>query len=363
MTSLSVIMKGEDGSRALTSAMRALQERIRSLEVDNESLMRALSAGKDRAAQEETGAKARLRDLAKAAAETENVLKARITALEEELKSAQAKAKEAAEQVKIAEGHIRVKQLEALRASELLKFDQESWSLETTNLTRKLQEASSNMQILTKRIAALEGREHSLVEQLAATEQGRKDAWDQATALRSVQSKEATAAKKQLTALEAKLTSQCADLQRQVQSLETQNGKLQTVSTQRLDEANKLRKELRSVRRTASPVGSVSKQKRSKASRPPSGTTTERSNSSVNARDSDSDLLRRITQVEAELEAEDSLYHDLLLQSQDSRADLNSLRSQLDTVADHMETCSAELLQLKKQQVEVARSRLGSASR
>lgn len=349
-------MKAEEASRALTSAMRALQERIRSLEADNEGLMQALNAAKDRAAQEETLGKAKL-------AETQSESKARITALEEELRSAQVKAKEAAEQLKIAEGHSRVKQLEAHRANEQLKFDQERWSLEKADFSRKLQEAASKAQVLTKRIAALEGREHSLVEQLAATEQGRKDAWDQANALRSVQSKEATAAKKQLTALEAKLTSQCAALQRQILALETQNEKLRTVCSQRLEEANKMRKELSSVHKTASPVGPVLKQRRKSASRPPSSAITERSNCSPDPMNSESDLLRRISQVEAELEAEDSLYHDLLLQSQDSNADLNTLRSQLDTVAGHMETCSAELLHLKKQQVQVARSRLGNASR
>jgi hypothetical protein len=342
--------------------MRALQERINTLEVDNEGLTRSLSAANSRITQEEAAWKGRLRDFSKATADTESILKARITALEEELKLSQIKGKEAAEQIKIAEGHNRVNQLEARRASEQLKLDRENWSLEKEEFTEKLSQNAAKIEKLSKRVAALEAREHLLVEQLAATEQGRKEAWDQATSLRSAQTKETTAAKKQHTALEAKLTLQCAALQRQVNSLETQSEKLQKLSAQRLEEANKLRKELQSTHKIAASLGRSPRQRPKSANRPGSGATTDRSNSSLEPTKDENELLRRIKQAEQELEAEDSLYHDLLLQSQDSRADLSSLRGKLDTVAGHMESVSKELLQLKRQQVEVARSRLGTAS-
>ena len=354
-------MKGEgEGSRALSSAMRALQERIHTLEVDNEGLTRSLSVANSRITQEEAAWKARLRDFSKATADTESLFKARITALEEELKQSQIKGKEAAEQVKIAEGHSRVNQLEAHRASEQLTLDRENWSLEKEEFTRKLSQNAAKIEKLSKRIAALEAREHLLVEQLATTEQGRKEAWDQATSLRSAQAKETTAAKKQHTALEAKLTLQCTALQRQVNSLETQCEKLQKLSAQRLEEANKLRKELHSTLKVPISLRNSPRQRPKSASRPPSGANTDRSDSSVEPIREEKELLRRVKQAELELEAEDLLYHDLLLQSQDSRADLGSLRGKLDSVAGHMETVSRELLQLKRQQVEAARSRLGT---
>lgn len=354
-------MKSEaEGSRALTGAMRALQDRIRSLETDNEHLARSLSAFKDKSAQDENAWKTRLRDLSKAANDTENAFKTRIIDLENSVNSSQVKINELTEQLKISEGVTKVNQMEIRRLNEQIRLERENWKLEKTALEEKIQEKCEKEGKLGKRMEMMEKREIALMEQLTNTEKARKTACEEANFLKTEKNKEISAVKKQFSALESKLTSQNQSLQRQVQSLELQNEKLQKLAAGRLEETTNLRKETKKPHIRS---GTSGKKRENSITRVKSALTERNKPTEDTIFVNEDELVQKIAEIESEIASEEGNYRAFLAKSQEKGADLASIRVKLDSIAGHMERLSSELLEMKRHRVELARRKRTDSSR
>lgn len=72
---------------------------------------------------------------------------------------------------------------------------------------------------------------------------------------------------------------------------------------------------------------------------------------------SESQLMKRIRKIERELEEENWKYQSLFQQSQGTKADLSTLRGEMEALAEAMDVKTSQLLSLKKEQNEAARVR------
>ena len=356
-------------SRAVSAAMRALQERIRFLERENDQLVGNVRLLQDQFTQDAASWKARHSDLLQSAGENEKLLRAHTRDLEDELRACKSALQNSIEQAKILEGQTRVSQSEAHRCVEQYKLDKETWRLDKERLEKQLQDKAANEKQLLQRVADVENRERAMAEELTGVREVKREMEGEVTYLRSNKAKETKQLQRSLAQVEAELKGQIADLQKQIKALEVKNNKLTELANRRKEEADFIKKEMQGLRNSVSPGkrspmrGSHS---RKSSAKPP---LTERARRPENRHigahlspegvDGDeAELNYRISRVEAELEEDNWKYKDLLTQSQDSNADLSSIRTQMDSLAMRMDNKNSLLLSLKKQHNDLARSRM-----
>lgn len=379
-TSLDLYSPDQTNSRAVSAAMRALQDRIRLLEAENEHLVRSLRLSEDREMQEAAVWKSKQEDLLK----TEKLLRNRIRELEDEIRNIKNSLQNAIEQVHILENQIRVNQTEAYRSTEQCKLDKETWILEKERLEKALEEKGGSERQLRSRITALEVREKAMIEEIRNVQELKKELEGEVSYLRANKAKETKSLQKTLAEVENDLKSQNAELKGRVQTLEAKNSKLTELAHRRKEEVEYVKKEMQTIRASSSPrKHSPASQHHSRKSsgRPPLSERTHTphsrpenrhigahltpSNSDPNVHIPKAELLdesqlnRRIQQIEAELDEDSWKYQSLLQQSQNSKTDLGALRTEMDVLADAMDVKTSKLLKLKKEHNEAARLRLG----
>ena len=379
-TSLDLYSPDQTNSRAVSAAMRALQDRIRLLEAENEHLTRSLRLSEDRVVQEAALWKNKQED----SLQTEKILRNRVRELEDEIRNIKISLQNAIEQVRILENQMRVNQTETYRSTEQCKLDKEAWVLEKERLEKALEARTGSERQLKSRVTALEAREKAMIEEMRSVQAVKRELEGEVKYLRTNQAKETKSLQKTLAEVETDLKSQNAELSGRVQTLQAKNSKLTELANRRKEEADYVKKEIQTIRASSSPrKRSPPSQHHSRKSsgRPPlserthtpqprpenrhigAHLTPSHSESNVHIPKSqvleESQLNRRIQQIEAELDEDSWKYQSLLQQSQDSKTDLGALRTEMDALADEMDTKTSKLLRLKKEHNEAARLRLG----
>lgn len=170
-TSVDFFSPDQTNSRAVSAAMRALQERIRSLETENEHLTRSLRLSEDRLPQESALWKTRYDDQMR----TEQLLRSRIRELEDEISSIKGTLQGAIEQVRILENQMRVNQTETHRNVEKCKLDRESWLFDKENLEKIVEDKVVVERQLQAKISMLQIREKTLLEELRKIQENNRE--------------------------------------------------------------------------------------------------------------------------------------------------------------------------------------------
>lgn len=376
-TSVDFYSPDQTNSRAVSAAMRALQERIRILESENEHLTRNQRLSEDRLEQEAAVWRNKQEDLLR----TEKLLRNRIRELEEEIRSVKITLQTAIEQVRILENQMRVNQTDTYRSVEQWKLDKETWTLEKESLEKALEEKTIAERQLKSRVTAMEIREKAALEEVRNSQETKRELEREVAYLKANKAKETKSLQKTLAEVENDLKSQNAELTAKVQVLEAKNNKLVELANRRKAEIDNMRKEVETVQANSSPrkrsPGSHSHSRKS-SGRPPlserSHTPQPRpSNRHIGAHLTPSSsevhiskdevldetqLNLRIQKIEAELDEDNWKYQSLLQQSQDSKTDLGALRVEMETLADEMDTKTSQLLRLKRENNEAARLRM-----
>lgn len=376
-TSVDFYSPDQTNSRAVSAAMRALQERIRILEGENEHLTRNLRLSEDRLGQEAAIWKNKQEDLLR----TEKLLRNRIRELEDEIRSIKNNLQTAIEQVRILENQMRVNQTDTYRSVEQCKLDKETWMLEKESLEKGLEEKTLAERQMKSRVTAMEIREKGTMEEMRNLQEVKRELEREVATLRANKAKETKSLQKTLAEVESDLKSQNAELIAKVQTLEAKNSKLAELANRRKAERDNIKKEVETIRAISSPRkrSPVSHSHSRKSSgRPPLsershtpqpkpsnrhiGAHLTPSNSEVHISKAEildeSQLNLRIQKIEAELDEDNWKYQSLLHQSQDSKTDLGALRVEMETLADEMDTKTSQLLRLKRENNEAARLRM-----
>lgn len=132
-TSILELSKESSGSRAIAAAMRALQEKIRMLQTDNDKLSQSIIALEDKALEDRDKFQQRFTEEFRIQLEKEQDLTSKVIEFEEEVSRTQSRTCMMEEQIKILEAQILHIESEKRRNLEQYTIDKENLTLQLEN--------------------------------------------------------------------------------------------------------------------------------------------------------------------------------------------------------------------------------------
>ena len=132
------LSKDSGSSRAIAAAMRALQEKIRMMQTENDKLSQTLIALEDKALEDREKYQERFAEELKIQLEKEKVLTSKVIELEEEVRRGQSRTCMTEEQIKILEAQILHIESEKRRNLEQFTIDKENLMLELEHAGKQI---------------------------------------------------------------------------------------------------------------------------------------------------------------------------------------------------------------------------------
>ena len=361
--------KEASSSKAYTLAMKALQDRIQSLETDNLRLQETLSVQESKGYQEKSKLQQRyLQDLEEAKGKETALVKK----LEEMQDALHAKNREIAkleDDCRAADGRGRGQEDERRKAFSRLQDELEQRTAQVEHLRKQLDSKGNELQTTQQLLAKSEADSRVLQEQYERSQELVSTLQGELEFIRSNGQAQRHTLQKNLSHVETELGKQNADYLQRMRQLEVKNKHLTDLAESQKSQLDYLKQEMLELQRMnrqseearlamlqgkgrSTPdsvdLGEHEKKQRTHRVKRPESTHRSKRSSPLpkEAEESEETTEERL---EREIAAYNRQYKSLLHKSQEPGADLASLRVELNSVAAAMEAKSNHLYSLKKQ--------------
>lgn len=388
--------ESRDRSKAVASAMRSLQEKIKQLEGENAGLRSNYVELEDRYVRDRERWQQKLLTEVGAVNEKHRDVHIRDERLSVELNRTRESFEELKEKLQIAEGRVRVLETENRRSNEQTSIDRENGNLQIINLQRKLEQVEDEAKELRLINQRLETDRKVQAEELMQAEQLITSLKDELSYLRDHSELTRSTLQSSLASSEAQLIKKNAEYEQQLRQLEVKNRSLTELSENHKRQLEYLKKEIAEIQQAKgeSDIARHSMLKKSqraeavvkdamslneqlvdavktqKYRRTQPRKTTKRPRSASKPltpkpkaaerhvpAQAQTSRTRESTEVDWEIRRlEDTIsnlnkqYRNMLQNSYTSSTDLKSLRVQLNAIAETLEDKTNELYRLKRMQ-------------
>lgn len=338
-----------DYSRAVAQAMRSLQEKIRHLDSENEGLRRRLVSLDQRYTQEREqwqryaghGGTTTVKSVTSPHESTQGDLKRALAAVEEYK-----------EKLRIAESQLRVQQTEGRREQGQAVIEKEAYSLKLGRLSSRLEtveEEAKELRATNQRLEAARAVHH---EEIVQAEKLIVSLKEELSYLRDHCDLQKSTLQSSFASSEAQLSSQIEEYKQKLRQLEVRNHSLTELSDNHKQQLDYLKKELTELQRLRSHDESATLQPKTKPSQLKLNRTRRsrltQSRSRQQSHHSQESLEERaeIGRLQEAIATLNQQYRHLLETS--SAVDLQTLRLELNSIAETLEDNTSQLIRLKR---------------
>lgn len=407
-------------SKSVASAMRALQDKIRSLDSENNALRNTIKLYEEKSKSELDRWQQKYYQDTQYSTDKEKTFFLKQRELEEELRKHITRANQMQDRLGIVETEANHLREEVKRSSDIFKIEKENWSLERENYQRTLNSKSSDEKSLLSVVKKLEGEKMIVEEEL---KQQKNITQAMQSELEFIQQNSETrtySLQRNLEQIENELAKQNSDNLQKLKQVEIQNKSLVAQLEQRDKQVNFLKSELdklqqtlksseaaryslmsqtptessgksstprktRSILKTPRPSSRQSSTSRKRSAPRSSEPRTPRTSTPHNRHigghkdelsssqslstfrsalntdrtsDSEDSIAREISTTEREINEMNRRYKSLLQRSYENGVDLPSIRVEIGNLAQSLEAKSNELYLLKKKQSNILRDKL-----
>jgi len=361
--------KEASSSKAYTLAMKALQDRIQTLETDNLHLQETLSVQESKGYQDRSRLQQRhLQDLEEGKAK-ETALAKKLEELQDAYHAQSRQVAKLEDDCRAAEGRGRGQEDESRKAHSRLQEELEQRTAQVEHLRKQLDSKGSEVQTVQQLLAKSEADSRVLLEQFERSQELVANLQGELEFLRTNGQAQRHTLQKNLSHVETELGKQNADYLQRMRQLEVKNKHLTDLAESQKSQLDYLKQEVLELQRMnrqseearlamlqgkgvsrpeSVDLGEQEKKHRTqRGKRPDSVHRSKRS--SPPPRESEESEETTEERLEREIVAYNRQYKSLLHKSQEPGADLASLRVELNSVAAAMEAKSNHLYSLKKQ--------------
>lgn len=361
----------DSSSRALTGAMKALQEKIKYLDSELHACKDQLLSSESKYSSDREKWQTRLLSEIQMSKERENMLQTRLSSFASEVQKLQQKLNSCEEQLKIKDIQCKFTESEGKRNFDQFSVDIESLTLQIDYLQKNLASKTANEQKLQKALDQAVRDKEVAEEELKQQKRINSGLQSEVNFLRENSEFQRTSLHKNLITVESELTNQNSEFAQKIKELEVKNKSLRDLNHNQNQQISHLKKEILEMNRmneekTLKKIDLI--KTKSFAKKPPvKVNTSKRRSASPKVRESfrepekkkvEEDFRKQIFNCEKEIDKLSNSYKDLICLTSSGSADLNSLRREMTRLAGDIEKKNEELYEYKKKQQEFLRERL-----
>lgn len=362
------IPTSESPSRAVSGAMKALQDKIKLLESEVHHYKEQLLSGESKYSVDRDKWQTRLMSEIQMSKERESMLQTRVNNYTTEVQKLQKRLSQSDEQLKIKEIQCKFAESEGKRSFEQFSVDMESLTLQIEHLQKIVNTKSQQEQKMQKLFdQAVRDKEYA-EEELKQQKRINAGLQSEVNFLRENSDYQRSSLQKNYETVEHELTVQNQDFLAKIKELEIKNKSLREASHNQSQQILHLKKEIGELNRMNEDKG-VKKvdliKTKSLAKKPPVKlSNTKRRSVSPKGSESkkrslgEEDFRKQIGLCEKEIDRLSSSYRDLICLTSSGSGDLNGLRKEMTRLASDIEKKNEELYEYKKKQQEFLRERL-----
>lgn len=369
-------------SKACAGAMRALQERLKSIENDNSELRDKLLVLESRSTNDREKWQIRMMEEIQLSKDKENLLQNRLIERDEEIHKMSQKLSHMEEQLKIKDTQCRYAENEAKRNIEQSTVDCESLQLQIDLLQKQLNERKNQGKNTTTVIEKIEREKNLIEEELKQEKRINQSLQSEVNFLRENSEHQRVSMQKNFENLEVELNKQNSEYFQKIKELEIKNKSLRDLTANQSRQVEHLKKEIAELMKAKKnsdeqkieilknrgveiqkkvPGKSMSKpvlRSKSPSMQKPQHKKEKSMPELKETLESEEDLRKKIVVHEKDLEKLNQRYKSLLNLSYKESGDLSAVRKDMGKLADEIDQKSEELYDLKKKQQVFLRAKL-----
>jgi chromosome segregation ATPase len=359
-------------SRALTGAMKALQEKIKYLESDLHQCKEQMLSSESKYSSDREKWQTRLLSEIQMSKERETLLQTRLSAYASESQKLQQRLSQCEEQLKIKDIQCKFSESEGKRNFEQFSVDVESLTLQIEYLQKSLSSKTTSEQKLQKALDQAIRDKDFAEEELKQQKRINSGLQSEVNFLRENSEFQRNSLQKNYQNVESELTAQNQEFLQKIKELEVKNKSLRDLNHNQSQQISHLKKEITEMNKmneekTLKKIDLIKTKTLQK--KPPVKVVSKRRSASPKVREvsqlketerkkGEEDFKKQIVLCEKEIDRLSSSYKDLICLTSSGSADLNNLRKEMTRLASDIEKKNEELYEYKKRQQDFLRDRL-----
>lgn len=369
-------------SRACAGAMRALQDKLKQIEVENSELKDKIIVIEGRMNNDREKWQIRLMEEIELAKEKEENLLKKIDEREDHIENLQSKLDNIEEHIKIKENQCKYSESESKRTLEQYNLDIESLNIQIELLQKSLNDKQAENKNLCQSFDKQNREKALLEEELKQEKRVNQSLQAEVNYLRENSEHNRLSLQKNFETIEQELTRQNTEFQQKIKELEIKNKSLREMSSNQTKQIDHLKKEIADFvktkkqsdeqkvdnikSKTIETVKRVSGKTQTKPIRDKSPNKTncltmKKQKSECDLKETpetEDDIRKQVFKCENELERLNQVYKSLLSLSYKDNEDLTAVRKDMTRIADEIDKKSEELYEFKKKQQQLLRAKL-----
>lgn len=369
-------------SRACAGAMRALQDKLKQIEVENSELKDKIIVIEGRMNNDREKWQIRLMEEIELAKEKEENLLKKIDEREDHIENLQSKLDNIEEHIKIKENQCKYSESESKRTLEQYNLDIESLNIQIELLQKSLNDKQAENKNLCQSFDKQNREKALLEEELKQEKRVNQSLQAEVNYLRENSEHNRLSLQKNFETIEQELTRQNTEFQQKIKELEIKNKSLREMNSNQTKQIDHLKKEIADFvktkkqsdeqkvdnikSKTIETVKRVSGKTQTKPIRDKSPNKTncltmKKQKSECDLKETpetEDDIRKQVFKCENELERLNQVYKSLLSLSYKDNEDLTAVRKDMTRIADEIDKKSEELYEFKKKQQQLLRAKL-----